>query len=427
MPYIALAFLTIGTWMFAIRNGIQIDRKIVMMVLGIEMLGFAVGAYDHYQNRIGFSGEIERPKTGKVDREETVTATANGHEEEWKVRVSAQQLSQKESQQCLDQATKEINKTFLGKNPSLDNVHCALHIKNTYADGMVDAVWEFSDATLISSDGTILYENLEKKAPAILYAAAKLSCCNEEKTYSFPLRLQMPTVTTPEGFSYRMTKALKQADRNHPTDECIVLPQSIENQPVLWAKKQDNRGVLLSALGLAAGVGIVLGKKEEEKKAVMKRMKALTTDYPDIVSALSLYVSAGITVRAAFTRIFASYCDRKRQNGIRDRPGYEAIGNVVRQMEDGVGEEAAYTTLGRLTGHKDYRKLAMMLKKNLKHGSVMLQTQLEKEEVQAFEMRKLAARTMGEEASTKLLMPMIMLLGVVIMVLIAPAFFSLQT
>lgn len=427
MPYITLVILTIGAWLFAKRNGIRLEKNLMVMVVVIELGGFAVGGYDYYNSKAGFSGELERPQSGTAEREEKLMVESDGHEEEWTVKVSPRKFSRKESIQRLDQATKEINKTFLGKNRSLDNVTRPLTVKDSYAEGTVDAGWEFSDPTLVSSDGKILYENLEEVSPAIVYAAAKLSCCGEEKVYSFPLRLQMPSGNTKEGFSFRVDQALKQADAKDPTGEWLILPGQVGDIPLVWSKEQDNRGALLAALGLVAGAGVVLGRREEKRKSLLQQKKELTADYPDIVSALSLYVSAGITVRASFTRIFAGYRDRKRTNGIRDRPGYEAIGKVVRQMEDGVGEEAAYGALGRLTGHKDYGKLAMMLSKNLKHGSVMLQTQLEKEEAQAFEARKLAARTMGEEASTKLLVPMIMLLSVVIVVLIAPAFFSLQT
>ena len=48
------------------------------------------------------------------------------------------------------------------------------------------------------------------------------------------------------------------------------------------------------------------------------------------------------------------------------------------------------------------------------------------ETVQAFEERKARARRLGEEAGTKLLIPMFLMLAVVLVIVIVPAFLSIQ-
>ena len=50
---------------------------------------------------------------------------------------------------------------------------------------------------------------------------------------------------------------------------------------------------------------------------------------------------------------------------------------------------------------------------------------MEREDMEAFEMRKALARKAGEEASTKLLFPMIGMLGIVIVILVVPALTAL--
>ena len=52
--------------------------------------------------------------------------------------------------------------------------------------------------------------------------------------------------------------------------------------------------------------------------------------------------------------------------------------------------------------------------------------QLAKEARESFEDRKAAARKKGEEAQIKLLFPMLMLLGIVLMAVMVPAFLSMQ-
>jgi hypothetical protein len=48
------------------------------------------------------------------------------------------------------------------------------------------------------------------------------------------------------------------------------------------------------------------------------------------------------------------------------------------------------------------------------------------EAIQAFESRKNTAKRMGEEAGTKLLMPMFGMLAVVFIMVMVPAFLSMQ-
>ena len=51
---------------------------------------------------------------------------------------------------------------------------------------------------------------------------------------------------------------------------------------------------------------------------------------------------------------------------------------------------------------------------------------LQMEAVHAFEERKALAKRVGEEASTKLLLPMFFMLGIVLVIVIVPAFLSIQ-
>ncbi len=51
---------------------------------------------------------------------------------------------------------------------------------------------------------------------------------------------------------------------------------------------------------------------------------------------------------------------------------------------------------------------------------------LRREAMQAFEERKALAKIQGEEAGTKLLLPMFLMLAIVLVMVIIPAFLSLQ-
>ena len=71
-----------------------------------------------------------------------------------------------------------------------------------------------------------------------------------------------------------------------------------------------------------------------------------------------------------------------------------------------------------------YKTFATLLIQNLQKGSRHMGEMLEKESVEAWDDRKRKAKVQGEAATTKLLFPMILMLGVVMAIVMLPACLS---
>ena len=95
-------------------------------------------------------------------------------------------------------------------------------------------------------------------------------------------------------------------------------------------------------------------------------------------------------------------------------------------MQDGIGEIQAYGNFGSRCGQPQYRKLASVLMQNVRKGTKGMQQLLDAEAKEAFLQRKLYAKQLGEEAGTKMLMPMGIMLLVVFAILMLPAMMNLQ-
>jgi hypothetical protein len=132
-----------------------------------------------------------------------------------------------------------------------------------------------------------------------------------------------------------------------------------------------------------------------------------------------------MTVQGAWRRIAAAY-EKSKGKHTEAQPAYEEMLITCRELESGIGEERVYDRFGDRCGQVRYRRLGNLLTQNLKKGSKGLVVLLEKEVDDAFEERKNMAKRMGEEASTKLLFPMILMLGIVLVILIYPAIVSFQ-
>ena len=123
-------------------------------------------------------------------------------------------------------------------------------------------------------------------------------------------------------------------------------------------------------------------------------------------------------------KLAADYLKRKESALIGTRYAYEELVKTCLEMERGVYEKDAYERLGRRCGLAEYKILSVLLVQNLKKGNQSILELLEREAVSAGEERLRRARIQGEEAATKLLLPMILQLLVVFIILMVPAFIN---
>ena len=97
---------------------------------------------------------------------------------------------------------------------------------------------------------------------------------------------------------------------------------------------------------------------------------------------------------------------------------------AVHEMDSGISESEAYYRFGERCGQVRYKTFSTLLVQNLQKGSRQLSQMLEAESLEAWDERKRKARIVGEEAATKLLFPMILMMGVVMAIVMIPAMIS---
>lgn len=201
----------------------------------------------------------------------------------------------------------------------------------------------------------------------------------------------------------------------------FYLPAEFEGKKVEWETPADHTGSFLSALGLLAAVVLILKKERELQEQEMKRAEQLLMDYPGLIMKFTLLVQAGMTVRKAFQKIGVDY---KRRAVETKKYAYEEILVTCNEMESGISEMEAYRRFGERCGQIKYKTFATLLIQNLQKGSKKMADMLEKESMEAWDERKRKARVLGETAATKLLIPMIMMMGVVMAIIMIPAFLA---
>ena len=131
-----------------------------------------------------------------------------------------------------------------------------------------------------------------------------------------------------------------------------------------------------------------------------------------------------MTVKHAWETIVTNYVNQREALGV--RLVYEEMALTINEMQGGISEGEAYERFGKRCELTPYLKLGALLSQNLRKGSRGISDLLRVEAIQSFENRKNLAKQKGEEAGTKLMLPMIGMLAVVMIMVMVPAFLTMQ-
>ncbi len=396
------------------------DKKVIFLLLGIEIVGSVLSIKQWYAANPGFDGTLFRRELGMGSYVEELELKSGVYKGTVELEIEEKQPTKDEAKKLLEKAKKEIDATFLGENKALEQVMSDVILQDTYQDGMVAAEWSFDDYTYIGTDGVIKESELDE--PKLVEATAVLTCGEYQQIYRFSMQLCPCSVETEKGLRREIQKRISQ----QPLEKSeITLPSDIAGIPLQWKKKGNMDGALLSILGIVACFLLPYGRKLEEEKQKKIILEKRKKDYPMLVEELSLFLAAGITFTEAARKMTENYERRKKQTG-KVQEGYELWKKLSYEMRDGIREADAIMRFGKESGRKEYKKLALLLEQNRRQGSQHMIQQLEQENLIAFEMRKNQVKREGEEASVKLLFPMMGMLGIVIVILILPAMMTMK-
>ena len=205
----------------------------------------------------------------------------------------------------------------------------------------------------------------------------------------------------------------------------LELPREIEGKKIIFTEEQSRRYLFIPLLGLFLALLLPLKEREEKKEKQKERENSLNLDYSELVSKLVVYLGAGLALRNAFSEISKQYSFLVNQCGLENHPLYEELHTLLNQLKSNVGEGKAYLDFSKRIALRPYNKLISVIEQNRKNGSKHLRLQLQMEMQEAFEMRKSTAKRLGEEASTKLLLPLFMQLFIIMLIIIYPAMQSM--
>ncbi len=392
-------------------------RRQVLLAVMIAMVLVVVLYIKEQTVRQPLENQLQRPEKGRTQYE--LVVSDGSFETDVVLDVTARNLSGAELEARYEQAFEMLQRQMLGRNESTEKIQYALELVTELPEYEMHVVWDTSDADYIRGDGSVRNEQLDEWVEQKL--GVMLQYGEVSREYEICLMILPYPYQEKDIFMQRLEESIKEQDVLTADKSYQELPSELEGEALQWQFKTKESWKLLIVLG-AVVVMIVYyrtGYALEQKKK--EREEQLLADYPSMLGKVMLLLGAGLTVRGAWERL-AGECGK----GKKERFVYAEMRRAQLQLELGIAEERAFEQFGIRCGLLPYMRFTTLLTQNLKKGSKRLIPLLQMESQEAFSERKEHARRQGEEAGTKLLIPMGGMLVIVLVMILVPAFVSFQ-
>ncbi|MGE5615270.1 MAG: type II secretion system F family protein [Bacillota bacterium] len=175
-------------------------------------------------------------------------------------------------------------------------------------------------------------------------------------------------------------------------------------------------GYLVFAISLPVGIAVFTDRDLFEK--VKKRRLAIQMNFPDFVNKLTLLINAGMTVSKAWERI--------ARDGGKNTPLYQELSIAVNAVRSGVPEHKAYEEFAKRCHVPVVTRFITVILQNIRKGNSELVPILRVYANECWELRKNTAKRLGEEASTKMLLPITLMFVAILLIVGMPAVLALR-
>ena len=409
---------------------LQFVNKVTMVILCIVFF-MILGVFNCISIRMKGNKAItalHRPEPGKGPYTYNLEVVNHGEDKEKEnvaLTIDEYKMSENEINQMLDKILEQLLIKCLGENTDYKNIAKSLDFSNRDLNDVM-VFFTVNEDGFLNENGTLneqqIYEYYEKNHTNSIKSSFSVivSYQNFDKEFNQPIEIKLKSRQ-----NMLLYKIMKEIEKNYSDNEKnILLPDNIDGKSIKFFETKEKESALFVLLSVGMGILIFAAGDEKLKKQLKNRKTQLETDYASIVCKLTLLNEAGSTLLMAWERIIADYESEKMQYGY--RYAYEEMKIARYRMKSGVPEAEAYAEFGRRCDTASYIKLGCLLEQNIKKGTKGLKSILEGEVREAFADRKLLAKKKGEEASTKLLLPMLLMLLVSMAVVIVPAFMSMN-
>jgi hypothetical protein len=366
---------------------------------------------------------LRRNEQGQGVRLEQLVLEIGEENLDYKINISGQGYNSDELNQVFQEAVEQLEILMLGNNETLEWVTKDLNFVERIPGREVVVEWNLENYEYMNHLGQLKEEKIPDDGVLVEIEAALIY---EEEMVFFQrvVHLYPKEHTFLEVQLEALENELQKLDRETRDNQYLALPTVINNQPISWQLPPNHDYVGILLLGIVVAFLYLVSEKQKSKTIIKEKKEQMLLDYPKVIETFALFVGAGMTPRVAWFRIGETYLRQREEKGIRFV--YEEIVYTMYEIKGGKAEAVCYEDFGSRLGIAYYKKFGALLAGNVKKGGKGMVQLLRSGAEDAREERKNNAKRLGDEVGTKLMLPMFLMLGIVLVIVILPAFMSIQ-
>jgi tight adherence protein C len=204
--------------------------------------------------------------------------------------------------------------------------------------------------------------------------------------------------------------------RVHWANKLVYVMLSFLFIALVGAVSKPDGGFLFFSISLVVGVLYITDNEINEK--IKKRRVSIRMDFPDFINKLTLLINAGMTISRAWEKIVTD-----------DTKGgtlYDELCITLSDIRSGKPEQRAYEDFAKRCRTPEITRFVSVILQNLRKGNSEMVSILRVHANECWDMRKNTAKKLGEEASTKMLLPMMLMFLAILLIVGAPAVLSIR-
>ena len=395
-------------------------KKEMFFLLLAAIFIVSLCAYSEWKNsQLEENYKIIRGKYGSGNQE--VSLQMKTEDEEWQdisLTVYPKEYSKQELEEMFSLACKYLPDRIRKENETLQQVSTDLDLVTQIEEFPFSMTWRSSKEEILDSGGELRIADEDIEEDVELTVTFQYE--DWEREYRFPIHV---TVEANHDLIHYLETSLKEQEKETRQEEQFALPDTFQEEVMQWRYPPGNSAIVLGILFMIILPFISAQKDREVYNQTKLRKEQLQESFPEFISKLILLLETGMSIRGAVFQIAGDYQKKKK-----DKKNYlgEELQYICRQMKNGLAEKEAYELLGKRCNLASYKKLSGLLVQHLQKGGNSILETLRKESEKATEERRRQLQKKGEEMGTKLLFPMMIMLGIVMVFIMVPALFSFQ-
>ncbi len=398
------------------RDAEKETKKILMHVIGIGIVVLFASTiltelliYKDRKEPLEKQVVVEREDYTGGTKSEDIRLTLDDKEQVYSMTIEPKEYTEKEFCAMADKQSQELSQKILGDNADFEHINSMLILPKGDADGVFAYSWISDHPEIVSSYGKVNLE--EVKEDTVVTLLLKIAYQNFETEYEYPM-VVVKDARGKDAFE-RVKEEIQKIEKETRTSDTVTLPEEYADVTIHAQRSTSDRPVLCLVFGIViAGLlaPCTYVQLREERK---KRNDVLIDQYPSFVNQLWLLLGTGMTVQMGIKKIIS---EMEKDLLLKKELEY-----AMHQLETGSEESFVYEQLGRRLHVPEYFQLMQHISQHIRMGTKDLRNLMENEMQTALKKRRESARKKGEEASTKLLLPMILLLALVMIMIVYPA------